>query len=236
MPFSWRLDFTLSIHHLSPTSSPSTSAKCVPASLNFSHITLANPQLCTPHASNPGAVHITTSPPTTTTTTTASALFLAPSRLGGAAPLQDDAILLGLAPALGLARAGRRHHALAHAHGHALLRQHRALGAEGLQAQVRRLLPRAAGGKGLWLRWRRPVHDGRGKDGRRGGIVVRGREEVRLGEEAPQLEILREERGRVFREGLGGLGGGGRRRRRGGLRRGVVNDLGGLETEAISDG
>lgn len=214
------------MHHLPPTSTPSPSAKRIPTSLNLSHITLANPQLRTSHASNPRAVHITTTSPPAAA---AAAALFPPLRLR--APLQDHAILLGLSPALGVARVGRRRDPLAHAHRHALLRQHRALGPEGLQAEVGRPLPRAARGEGPRLR-RGAVDDGGGKDRGRGGVVVRGREEVRLGEEAAQLEVLREERRRVLGEGLGGLGrGGGGGGGRGGLGGGVVDDLGGLERE-----
>lgn len=68
------------------------------------------------------------------------------------APLQDDAILLGLAPAPLLAHARRGHDALAHIHWHLFLLEHRRLCPERLQAEVGSLLSRAARGKHLWLR------------------------------------------------------------------------------------
>lgn len=201
--------------------SSSSSAKGISAALNLAHIALADPQLRALEASNTRRIHAPVLPPLAAA---AAVLFTFTLR----APLQNDAVLLGLAPALGLARARGRDDALAHVHRHALLLQYRPLGAERLEPQVRRLLPRAAGGEGLGLGGG-AVHDGRGEDGGRGGVVVAGGEEVRLGEEAAQLEVLREEGGGVLGEGLGGLGGGGRGGGFvGGLGGRVVDDFGGL--------
>lgn len=102
-------------------------------------------------------------------------------------PLEDDAILLCLAPALGLPSLGGGDHALPLTHGHLLLLEDGRLGAEGLDAEVGGLLARAAVVKGLDLRG--------GGEERRG---PRRGQEVGFGNEAAKLEVLRQEGGGVL--------------------------------------
>lgn len=156
-----------------------SSSKCVSHSFDTSHISVAQSQLSSSESTNARPINAQVPP----------AISLL--RLLASLPLENDTVFLGLSPALGLSSASGSHDALAHVHGHLLLLMNRQLRAKGLDAQVGRLLAGFAGCEGL------------GCDGGAGSGACGG-EEVGLGEETAEFEILREEGGSVFGEGGSG--------------------------------
>lgn len=166
---------------------PPSPTKRISCSLNRLDVSLTYSKLGTPKPAH------SRSESTTTTTAAATALPILPLLLSGFS-FQNDAGLLGLAPALRLPLHAGGIDALAHVHGHLLLLVDGRLGAEGLDAEVEGLLADAAGGEGLWL-------GGGGRGCGQGGGEGEGPvwlEEMGFGNEAAELEVLGEEGGGVF--------------------------------------
>lgn len=156
-------------------SSPPLSTKYISGPLDTTDVALGNAQFRTLHP--PHSRSVDSAAP-------AAAAPLPPCPLARLS-LQHDSVLPRLPAPLGLASIRRGRLSLSYTHWHLVLLEDGHCGAQGLHAEIRGLLARAAGGKGSGRRG----GGGDAGEGFRGGV---GSEEVRLGEEAAQLEVLGE--------------------------------------------